>query len=89
MGMVSAEEFGEEERARVYVAARVREAKRVERALSAAGIDYAVEIEPYRTRLLGILPVEYKGAVFYVLAGDADFSRHTLRDAGLEHGLIE
>jgi hypothetical protein len=87
--MTIAEEFEEKEKARVYVAARLREAKHVEAVLSRAGVDYAVEIEPYQTRLLGILPVEYKGAVFYVLAGQADFSRHALRDAGLERGLVD
>jgi hypothetical protein len=89
MAMIAGEEFADKEKARIYIAGRVREAKRVEQVLSGAGIDYAVEMEPYQTRLLGILPVEYKGAVFYVLAGQADFCRHALRDAGLERGLVD
>ena len=73
----------------IYVAGRVREAKRVEELLSHHGIEYAVEIEPFTTRVLGVFRREYKGATFYVLSGQGGFCRNILRKAGLTKGIIE
>ena len=79
----------EEAQARIYIAARVREAKQVEELLTRHGIDYDVQVEPYINRLFGILPVEYKGAVFLVPMAHGDFCRNLLRGAGLTKGLID
>lgn len=89
MALVDPENFDDKEIAMVYVASRVSEGKRVEQILSANGIDYAVDVEPFENRVLGILPVEYQGIGFYVLAGQADFCRRVLREAGLVQGLVD
>lgn len=77
------------ETSRIYIAGRVPEAKRVEDLLTRHGIEYTIEIEPYTTRLLGVLPRKYQGAVFLVLSSQADFCRDLLRKAELTKGLIE
>lgn len=73
----------------VYLAGRLKEGKRVEAVLSANAIDYAVDVERFETRVLGILPVEYEGVGFYVLSEQAPFCRSLLRAAGLLQGLVE
>lgn len=87
--LVEIDEFGGEETARVYIAGRLSEAKRVERTLSERGIDYAVEIEAFRTNLLGFLPTEYEGVAFYVLSQQASLCRRALEEAGLTVGLVD
>jgi hypothetical protein len=42
------DDFGDADLSRIYLAARLAEAKRVEKILDENGIDYAVEVEPYR-----------------------------------------
>jgi len=73
----------------VYVAGRLSEGKQVEQVLSDNAIDYAVDAEPFQSRVLGFLPVEYEGVGFYVLSSQADFCRRALRTAGLLQGLVE
>jgi hypothetical protein len=73
----------------IYSAARGDEAKRVEMVLTRNGIDYAAEIAPYATRLLGLFPTRYKRAMFYVVAGQARFCRQALHAAGITKGLVE
>ena len=89
MGLVNPEIFDEKEVTMVYIAVRLSEGKRVEQTLSDNAIDYAVDIEPFQSRLLGIFPVEYEGIGFYVLSAHADFCRRVLREKGLVHGLVE
>jgi len=89
MGLVDPTTFDDKSVAMVYIAGRVREGKRVEQVLSDNGIDYAVDIEPFESRVLGILPVTYEGVGFYVLAEQATASRSVLRAAGLLQGLVE
>ena len=89
MAMVDPEEFADKEVAMVYIAGRLGEGKRVEQLLSENAIDYFVNIELFRTYLLGILPTEYQGVGFYVLSGQAAFCRRALREAGLTEGLVE
>lgn len=88
MAIVDWEEFTDKDVARVYLAGRLREAKAVENTLSGNGIDYAVDIEPFKTYLFGILPRKHKGVAFYVLKLRAEHSRQVLQDAGLMKGLI-
>lgn len=87
--LVDIEQFGGEELARVYIAGRLSEAKRVERTLSERGVDYAVEIEAFRTNLLGFLPTEYEGVAFYVPSRQASLCRRALQDSGLTVGLVD
>ncbi|MGH7770683.1 MAG: hypothetical protein ACREQA_00425 [Candidatus Binatia bacterium] len=87
MARIALENFAEKEVARIYIAAELGEAKRVENTLTQNGIDYAVEIEPYVRYNLGSL--ENKGAAFYVISGQADFCRRALREAGLKAGIVD
>lgn len=89
MALVDPERFAQKEIARVYIAGRLREAREVERVLTERGIDYAIEIEPFHTRLLGIFHREYDGVAFYVLSADGEASRSALREARLTEGLVE
>jgi len=89
MALVDPAAFDHKDVAMVYIAGRLSEGKRVEQALAQHAIDYAVDIEPFESRVLGILRVEYEGVGFYVLAGQADFCRRVLREAGLVQGLVE
>jgi hypothetical protein len=89
MALVDPATFDDKEVTVVYIAGRQSEGKRVEQVLSDNAIDYAIGFEPFETRVLGILPVEYEGVGFYVLSGQADFCRRVLRKAGLAQGLVE
>ena len=89
MVLVAPETFDDKDVTIVYVAGRLKEGKQVERVLSANAIDYAVDSEPFQSRVLGILPVEYEGVGFYVLSAQAEFCRRVLREAGLVQGLVE
>ncbi len=87
MARVDSEAFLDKEVSRVYIAANVGEAERVEKALTDDGFDYLVEIERFTRAVLGIFPSEYPGASFYVLSGQAASARKTLSGAGLRAGL--
>jgi hypothetical protein len=89
VALVDPEVLSDKDLARIYIAGRRAEAQRVEACLSGYGIDYTVAQEPFRTRLLGLLPVEYQGLAFYVLRGQAEFCRQALTRAGLVQGLAE
>jgi hypothetical protein len=89
MALVDPDTFDDKDVAMVYIAARLSEGKRVEQVLSDNAIDYAVDIEPFHSRVLGILPVEYEGVGFYVVSSQAEFCRRVLRAAGLLQGLVE
>jgi hypothetical protein len=89
MALIDAAELDGKEVARVYIAGRLAEAKRVEQVLSENGIDYALDAEVFRTNLLGFLPSEYEGVAFYVLSGQASRCRQILHGAGLTAGLVE
>ena len=87
--LVDPEAFADQALARIYIAGRLSEAKRVESALSERGIDYTVEIERFRTHLLGIIPTEYEGVAFYVPSAQAELCRRILDEADLHTGLVE
>jgi len=89
MALVDPEAFDGKRVVLVYIAGRLKEGKQVEAALSQHAIDYAVDIEPFEHRVLGILPVEYEGVGFYVVHDQADRGRRVLREAGLLQGLVE
>jgi hypothetical protein len=87
MARLDSEEFLDKEVSRVYLAAKVGEAERVEKALTDEGFDFMVEIERFTKAVLGIFTSEYSGAGFYVLSGQADSARKALSAAGLTVGL--
>jgi hypothetical protein len=90
MARIAFEDFGKgTEVVRIYLARELKEAKRVEAVLTEQGIEYAVEVEPYKTVMSSIFSSEYKGAAFYVLANQEDFCRRVLCDAGLTVGIAE
>ena len=89
MGLVDPETFDDKDIALVYIAGRIKEGKQVERVLSDNAIDYAVDVEPFESRMFGILPVRYEGVGFYVLSSQAPFCRSVLRAARLVQGLVE
>ena len=70
---------------RVYIAARLAEAQRVEAVLTEDGTDYVVSVELFRA---GLLSRPHHGAVFYVATPCADRCRHLLATAGLTRGLV-
>jgi hypothetical protein len=89
MALVDPAEFEGEETVCVYIARRLSEARGVEEALSAHGVDYTVASEEVVERLLGVLPRSYDAVAFHVRAAQADVSRTALRDTGLDAGLID
>lgn len=89
MALVDAATFDDKAVTLVYIAGRLTEGKQVEQVLSDNGVDYAVDVEPFQTTVLGILPVEYEGVGFYVASHQADLCREVLRAAGLVQGLVE
>ena len=73
--------FGEdEELSLLYIAKKLREAKKIEEKLSAADIDYLVEPDKYRGGLIFVS--ERIGAFFYVPPESLDSARAVLREAG-------
>ena len=56
--------FGDQDLALVYIAKRLREAKRLEQVLTAANLDYLVETDTYRGGFIFVS--ERVGAFFYV-----------------------
>jgi len=70
---------------RVFIAATLREALRVEDVLTTAGVDYFVQVEAFATSLLF---GPRQGAVFYVASGQAAYCRQRLTDEGLDRGVV-
>lgn len=70
----------------VYIAASMREARKVEALLTGRGVNYATQVEVLgRSSLFGSLR---HGAAFYVDAGQADYCRSALAEGGLSQGLV-
>jgi hypothetical protein len=89
MARLDIEDFEGQEINRIYLAAGLKEAKRVEDILTEGGIAYAVVVERYRKIVLGILPFDLQGAGFFVRSADARLARSSLIAAGLKVGLQE
>jgi predicted amino acid racemase len=72
--------FGEEELDLLYIAKKLDRALKLEEALTAAGVDYAVEVDEY----LGgfIFRRARAGAFFYVRPSDLDRAR----EVAVQHG---
>lgn len=72
--------------ARVYIAGTLREAKDIEDLLTGNGINYVVQVEPYRA---SILFGPRNGAAFYVTEEQSTFCRAQLAAAGFHRGLLD
>lgn len=72
---------------RIYIAGSLRVALEIEEWLTTAGVDYAVQVEPFaRSLLFGRLRM---GAAFYVTSGQAAYCRERLIAAGFAGGVVE
>lgn len=89
MARFTQDDFSGKDISRLYIAAKLREAEKVEEVLNKAGIDYTIEVEPFRKVTLLLFASEYQGAVFYVLSGQLDFCKDLLLREGLSEGLVE
>ena len=74
--------FGETELDLVYIAKKLREALPLEEALSAAGIDYAIELDTYSGGL--IFQTQRTGAFFFVLPEKIEAAKDILRGLKLK-----
>ena len=86
-GMARIEPEALDDPERIYIAGSLRVALRIEEWLATAGVDYAVQVEPYgRSLLFNRLRM---GAAFYVAAGQAAYCRERLSAAGFGGGVVE
>ena len=74
--------FGEQELVLVYIAKRLNEAKKVEKLLDEANLDYLVEPDRYRGGVLFVR--ELIGAFFYVEGAVEAAARQSLTGAGFK-----
>ena len=88
MSRVAIDDFGDREIFRIYLAARLSEAQRVEAELTNHSIEYAIEVEKYAATAVFWISV-YAGAAFYVPAEQAELCCNVLQEAGLSSGLME
>ena len=83
-------QFGEgTEVVRVYMAAALEEAQAAERALDAAGLTYAVEVETFVSRTILGSGSERQGAGLWIVEADLDAACAALDGAGLVRGLVD
>lgn len=80
------EALGNHELARIYIAGTLSEAKVVEGLLTGNGVDYIVQVEPYRA---SILFGPRNGAAFYVTDIQATYCRDHLIASGLQRGILD
>ena len=74
--------FGEQELVLIYIAKRLREAKKIEGMFDAAELEYLVEPDSYRGGVLFVR--ELIGAFFYVADAQAEAARSCLRAAEIK-----
>ena len=75
-----AEYFEDREMELIYIAKRLKEALRLETALTESAVDYAVEPDTYHGGV--IFRSERVGAFFYVLPEAAEQARHVMQQHG-------
>jgi hypothetical protein len=85
MARVEPEQLRDPER--ILAAKSLRVALKVEEFLTAAGVDYAVQVESVGRSLL--FRSERMGAVIYVNAGQASYCREQLTAAGFGRDVVE
>jgi hypothetical protein len=74
---------------RVYLAASLGEAQAAERVLTAAGVEYAVEVEELASRTIFGLGATRRGAGLWVRAEVLDAAADALERAGQLSGLVD
>jgi hypothetical protein len=74
---------------RVYLAASLAEAQRVEQVLDAADLAYAVEVEEFAMPTALGSNAPRRGAGFWIEPDDLDASCAALEAAGLLRGLVQ
>ncbi len=72
---------------RIFLATSLRIARRVEHWLTTAGVDYAVQVEPFGRSVL--FRTIRNGAAFYVTSGQAAQCRQGLMITELAAGVVE
>ena len=72
--------FGEQELALVYIAKRLKEALRLEKLLTEAGLNYLVEPDKYSGGI--IFRSERIGAFFYIAPADDNAAREIMHRGG-------
>jgi hypothetical protein len=77
---IAPEDFGDADLRLIYIARKLKDALRLERLLTEAGLDYLVEADEYSSGTL--FPRKRVGAFFYVSAGSDDDARKALRRGG-------
>lgn len=88
MARIDAAEWEDRQSELIFIARRVREAKRVEVLLTKEGVDYAIAFEPFlHGGIFGV--VTLTGVGFYVLSGQAAYCRELLGQHGLAVGVVE
>jgi hypothetical protein len=85
MPRVDSDDFGDQELARVFIAATMAEARAAEALLTAGDIDYVVQAEPLGRTLFGS---PRNNAVFYVVPEQAALSVNLLLSGGLDIGVV-
>lgn len=85
MPLIDQDAFGERPLARIFLAATVTEARRVEKVLDQDGVDYCVRVEPCGRTLFGSTR---QGAAFFVDDAQADTCSAALERAGLGAGVV-
>ena len=86
MPRVDPEALEHHELEKIFIAAKLAEAQRVEEVLTLEGIQYVVSVEQFVSGFLFFRP--RNGAVFYVSTAQADHCRSRLVDAGLSRGVV-
>ena len=74
--------FDDQELALIYIAKRLKDALRLEQALTEAGLDYLVEPDKYSGGI--IFQSQRVGAFFYVAPGDEGAAKDTLSRSGFK-----
>lgn len=87
MGRVEPEALEHRDLERVFIAAKLTEAQRVEEVLTLEGVEYVVSVEPFVAGVFSTFRPR-NGAVFYVASAQADYSRSKLITAGLGRGVV-
>ena len=87
MGRVEPDALEHHDLQRIFIAARLTEAQRVEEILTLEGVEYVVSVEPFVAGVFSTFRPR-NGAVFYVVSTQADYSRAKLTSAGLGRGVV-
>ena len=69
MARVDADALEHHELERVFIAARLKEAQRVEEVLTLEGVDYVVNVEPFVSGLFGVSTTEWRSVLRLVDSG--------------------